>query len=287
MSNQLWFGFERKTIDDLPKDPIPAAAKPSGVKHALQRAVLRWLLVEDGPAGAAFDVPTRILKFRADVAAFWNKPVRNPLGEGPGYLLRPTKSVIVQCYTERGACWADCTKAAEILPLMDAKRQVRDQLEAAIREAEPELRDPNALFEEYAEWHYEKSLNPAYGPLRDEIHQLEHALLEGTTFEQIRSAEVADQLYLAVPAGLVKPTELADGWGLLWVEKDLGVTVMKEAEARACHDILRLHLVQNIAAAATRAVMFGAGVSRRAGQGKVCFVKPPRGHRRPQRFRLD
>jgi hypothetical protein len=98
---------------------------------------------------------------------------------------------------------------------------------------------------------------------------------------------VADELYLAVPARLVHGHELADGWGLLWVHENLEVTVEKEACARECLNDNRVHLVQNIAAVATRSVLFAQGVTRRASDKKACLVKVPRGHRQPQRFHLS
>ncbi len=264
----------------------PSTGMTRGRVHTLlERAVVRWLYQVAPPTGIGLKVSTRLTRFQADVAAFWSKPVRNPHREGPRKILQPRRSMIVQCFVEREECWPDCTRAAELVPQLEARKAERAKAERFIEETEPELRDGNVLFEEYAEWRYEDSANAEYHRLQREIHKLERSLLHGTMFERLCSAEVADQLVLAVPAGVVAPKEMADGWGLLWVHDDLSVTIEKGPEMRDCIAANRLHLVQNIAAAASDAVMFHSGVRVR-NDGKVSLVQPPRGHRRPKKFSL-
>ncbi len=288
MKDQPLFDFEargrRSAVSpataavDRPPVLLPVPAR-GGLRVAIRRAVLRWLEASLPPTGLAVQVPTRRRNYQADVAAFWGDTVRNA-GRGPGRLLVPNSTMVVECYTERDECWVDCTRAAEILPVLEEKRRVRAELEAAIREQEPELRSPEALFEELAEWEYDRSANPAYRQVRRDIVDLEAALHEGTTFEQIRKAEVADLLYAAVPAGLVRPDELADGWGLLWVHDDLRVTVERESKRHEVPVANRMHLVQTITAAAKAAVLAVNGIYRRAEDGDVHFVKQPKLHRR-------
>jgi hypothetical protein len=256
------------------------------MRSFLERAVVRWLYQVDPPTGIGLKVSTRLTRFQGDVAAFWSKPVRNPHREGPRKILQPRRSMIVQCFVEREECWPDCTRAAELVPQLEDRKAERAEAERFIQETEPELRDGNVLFEEYAEWRYEDSANSEYHRLQREIHKLERSLLHGTMFERLCSAEVADQLVLAVPAGVVVPKEMADGWGLLWVHDDLSVTVEKGPEMRDCIAANRLHLVQNIAASASNDVMFHSGV-RVHNDGKVSLVQPPRGHRRPKKFSLN
>jgi len=164
--------------------------------------------------------------------------------------------------------------------LQDLKKQQKE-IEEEIRRTEPDLRDENTLFEEYAEWHYENSHNRKYLKLRKEIDKVEQALYRGTQFERIRQASVADQLFLAVPKGLIQQDELADGWGLLWVDDDLKVEPVVIPDSRECLVENRIHLVQHIAAAASSAVVFSQGLHTQA-SGAIVFVKPPRRHRRPQ-----
>jgi hypothetical protein len=252
---------------------------------ALRRAVVRWLLESEKPTGMAVGVITRIAKFRADVAAFWSRPVRNPQDEGPTQLLVPCRTAILQSFLTREECWPDCSRSGELVPRLRELKQRLHDLEAAIRRQEPELRDGGALFEEYAVWRYEDSRNREYHRLKRDIEKTEHALYEGTQFERIRQAALADQLHLAVPSGLIQPEELADGWGLLWVDDDLTVRQVLAPQPRDCHQSHRMHLVQNIAAAGGEAVRFALGLREQA-DGHHLFVQPPRGHRRAQPLTL-
>jgi len=284
MNDQLMFSFGRETPPEVVRPPANQTSRR--MRALMQRAVLGWLAGgELPPAGMALAVPTRISRLKAHIAAFWSRPVRNH-GPGPRNLLQPERTAIVQCYTDRQECWVDCTRSAEILPVLDDNRRALAEVEAVIRRDEPELRDPNTLFEEYAEWQYDKTRNEEYHRLFREVRRLEHALLEGTEFEQIRAAEAADLLYLAVPAELVRSEELADGWGLLWINPNMSVSVQREARYRGCHLRNRLHLIQNIAAAATHAVLFAEGIRRQQADGSVYTTQPPRGHRKKKVFRL-
>ncbi|NOY81349.1 MAG: hypothetical protein GXP31_10135 [Kiritimatiellaeota bacterium] len=250
-------------------------------RRQLRRAVVRWFFADSPPAACAVDVVTRISRIRADVAAFWNRSVRNPHAHGPRQILEPTRTVIVECHLQRDECWPDCARALEILPKLREYKARLVEVENRIREREPHLRADGSLFEEMAEWRYEDTRDREYHRLKRQIDKAEHALYHGTKFERIRSAALADLLYLAVPAGTVQSEELADGWGLLWVQDDLTVTVAAPAQSKDCLPENRLHLVQNIAAAASRAVLFREGI-RTDSKGRRYFVRPPRAHRKPE-----
>jgi hypothetical protein len=267
MPEQLFFD-----LDFSPVKPDGSAPRRRNGRQTVQRAVMRWLEENDAPTGVAGDVVTRISRLKADVAAFWSAPARNPHSEGPNRIMRPVRTMIVQCHLERDECWPDCMRSNEILPKLKTLKAELVQVQEAIRQDEPHLRDDNSLFEEYAEWRYEESGNHHYHRVRRAIEKLEHGLYHGTKFERIRQAQVADFLYLAVPAGLVEPDELADGWGLLWIEQDLTVREMAKAEARDCLPDNRMHLIQNLAGACRDHTLMAHGVARQ--KDDVIFVKP-------------
>ncbi len=286
-ATQLWLNWDSATAapTSATSHNRPESDHDWRRRQALRRAVLRWLLATENPTGAATDTVTRLSKLRADLAAFWSRPMRNPHAEGPGQLWQPIRTAIIQCFLSRQECWPDWSRSAELAPRLRDLKLRQHQLEATIRENEPELRDGDALFDEYAEWHYDDTANRDYHHVRRDLEKTEQALYRGTQFERIRQAALADQLYLAVPTGLIQPEELANGWGLLWVADDLTVTVAAVPELRECHPENRLHLVQNIAAAGTGAVLFAMGLRAQA-NGTLQFVQPPRGHRRPQPLSL-
>lgn len=291
MTEQLlfrWSGDDPSRRPAAPGEPVAAdlgTAAGSARRQAIRRAALRWLEQTAPPTGVATHVVTRIQRTRADVAAFWSSPVRNDASEGPERILAPSQTAIIQCYAEREECWPDCTRSQAMLPKLKALKAELAEVEAAIRKEEPALRDTNALFDEYAVWRYENSRNRDYHRLRRAISRVERSLYEGTSFERIRSAQLADRLYLAVPAGLVEAAELADGWGLLWVDDELGVRVVVEAQARECLPANRLHLVQNVAAAAKTSELLANGVARR--EGTVILTRPMRRRRAPEEVRLS
>ncbi len=256
--------------DRQPADPL--------TRLELCRAVMAWLAGQDA-TGLAMQTPTRISRFRADVAAFWSRPGRNPGGEGPGQLMLPAQTVIVECRRNRAACWPDCANSQELSPELLKLRQKQQQLEEKIRRAEPELRRTDMLFEEYTEWQYEKSQSSDYQKLCREIHQREEALYRGTRFEAIMRVRLADFHYLAVPAKTVHPHELATGWGLLWVRNDLMAELVAPAANQHCRGENRLHLVQNIAGASRENVLFANGI--RVRDGRISFLPVP--HRRQAR----
>lgn len=269
MTQQLFFD-----LDFAPPPSGSGAPRARSQQSLLQRAVLRWLEQQDSPTGAAANVVTRISRLRADVAAFWSSPIRNPNDEGPTQILNPVRTAIVQCHAEREECWPDCIRSQEILPKLKQLKAELAETEARIRKNEPELRDTNTLFEEYAEWRYEDSRDGRYQQLRYAIEKMEHGLYHGTKFERIRSAQLADHLYLAVPAGLVERDELADGWGLLWIEDNLDIVVVHDPEERDCLPANRMHLIQNIAAAAKDHTLRCNGI--RVSGADVTFVRPLR-----------
>ena len=176
------------------------------------------------------------------------------------------------------SCWPECSGSEEILPELRREQEHRQELEAEIRVQEPHLRDSDVLFAEIEYWNYEGTSNPAYRECLCRIRSYEKALYRGSRFERIHRANVANELYLAVPEGLIHPDELAEGWGLLYVSRNLKVEVVKTAQWIECPQENMLHLSQNIAASSLHDVLFAHGISLTAGGG-VQFHCPPRRRR--------
>lgn len=294
-SSQLFFNFHTGRYeyqtgprqDDSSSLQHGSAGRYAGGKQRqqLRRAVVRWLGENHHPNGMATGVPTRLSRYRADVAAFWSRPVRNRNAEGPGRVLVPATTAVYQCYVSRQQCWPQCAQAEKLLPELREMKSKLELLKDQIRQQEPELQDNNALFEEFAEWNYHKTSNPQFHHLQEQLRDMEQAVFTGTRFEQIRHADIVDELYLVVPENLVQPEELAEGWGLLWVNDHLEIQPIKTATPKECLPDNRMHLIQNIAAANTDNMLFANGV-RKGSRGRVDFVKKPRGHRKSQHPRL-
>ena len=274
-------GVELSDVEPAQSRPYVSESDSSAVKveapilkpRDMRRAVLGWLLSKS-PTGMALGVPTRVSKFKADLAAFWSKPNYRRI-------MRPEKTIIVEIRQGRGDCWPDCAGSAELLPLLRELKERKTALEAVIRKEEPELRDTDILFEEYATWRYSESSNKEYHACLRRLERTEKSLYSGSRFDKIRSAYVANELYLAAPEGTITPEELADGWGLLLVDANLSVREVKMPDKWDCSEKSQLHLIQNIASRCAGPVCFAQGVSLDR-DGTPLFLPPPR-KRRPRR----
>lgn len=240
----------------------------------IRRAVLGWIITEK-PTGAALTVPTRISKYNADAAAFWSSPISI---NGKKYLA-PVKTAVVEIRHNREMCWPDCSKKEVLIELLKEEKNRKYSIETRIRETEPELKIDDNLFAEYETWNYRKTNRKDYHSCLSKIDEIERSLYEGSRFERIRRAEVADYLYLAVPEGEVVESELADGWGLLYVKSDFSVEIIKEPFDWNCPLEKKYHIIQNIAAASFKNTLFANGI-RLVGDNDVKFTKVPRRRRK-------
>ena len=259
--------------ESIPDDE-PELEPQSLSRNDLQRASLAWL-ASLNPTAAAMRVPTRLAKFRAGAAAFWSSPGRHRL-------LQPDLTVVVEARISRNDCWPECSDSEVILPSYREYQANRRSLEESIRKNEPFLLDSDVLFPEIEYWNYEDTENPDYKPCLEKLAEFESALYRGSRFERIREGAVANELYLAVPDGMIDPDELAEGWGLLYVYPDMHVEVIRKAAHYDCPQEHMLHLSQNIAASSLRDVLFAHGIYQEA-DGKISYRRPPKLRSREKR----
>jgi len=252
--------------------PVVAAASAAGGPSFFRRPdVMRRLalgfLAAQKPDGVAAGVPARFAKYRVAAAAFWLQPERG--GN------RCCRSALVEICDRR---FTECADKPAILRGIRALREEREMLEQQIRQTEPHLADTDDLFSEYRTWHYERSVNPRYRMLRRELERLQRDLFRGSRLERIRTAGVADFLYLMIPAGELAPDEVAPGWGLLYIHEDGRITEERPPEDQMCDPEKRNHFALNIAAASGNAVLFGNGVAAGA-DGRIRLSRLPRRRR--------
>jgi hypothetical protein len=265
------FKIEEQT--NISEEENPLVEKPLSPKD-IRRAVLGWMLKKK-PSGMGLLVPTRISRFLADVAAFWSSPISI---NGKKYLA-PVKSAIVEIRNDREQCWPDFGTKDELLELLKIKREEKKRLQAHIRLTESDLKMNDNLFPEYENWNYRGTKDKDYHLCLRKINDVELALYNGSKFEKIRRAELADYLYLAVPEGEVEPHELADGWGLLYVKKDLSVTEIKAPSFWNCSLEKKYHLVQNISSSSLKDTLFSNGVKVSKDES-ISFTRLPRRRRK-------
>ncbi|MDD5727316.1 MAG: hypothetical protein PHV59_02015 [Victivallales bacterium] len=250
---------------DLPEEPTAGQLAPL----RMRQAVLQWL-ARQNPSGLAVKVPTRISRYQVDVASFWSLPA--------GSRRRIEKTVLVEIRHDRDHCWPDCSNRETILKKIRELKAEKAELEKTIRETEPELKASDTLFEEYECWDYGKSLNPVYHKCLNALEALQHSLYKGSRLELIRQSQTADYIYVAFPEGVIQADELIDGIGLLAIKADLEIEEIKKPDIQTCSAESRLHLVQNIAIACKKALLFANGVNLSA--KTVYITTPPRKRRK-------
>ncbi len=265
---QLVFDFDAPVLA-----AVEAAGGPQDIARPndfqLRQAVLAHL-VRNHVTGAALRVPSCRRKFQADIAAYWS--------EAAGRINQISCCAMIDIHTDRAGCLPECTDRSGVARELIELRRHKQQLEARIRETEPELRETDELFAEFQSYAYSRSADAEYHKVCRRLAVLHQALFKGTRMERLSRAGVADFLYLAVPENLIAPEELFDGWGLWYVTPELTVREVKPAVRQDCDELSRRHLVQNIGQAALNSVLFAQGV-RLDGMGAVHFTRPPRRRR--------
>ncbi len=250
-------------------DVVKNIAEPTLTPFKMRQAVLRWL-AKQNPSGIATKVATRISKYQVDVAAFWSLPA--------GLRRHIEKTVLVEIRNDRTHCWPDCSNRETILKKIRELKAEKVSLEKFIEKTEPELKASDTLFEEYECWDYEKSRNTDYHKCLSKIENLQHSLYKGSRLELIRQSRTADFIYVAFPEGTIHADELIDGIGLLAINDNLEIEEIKTPDALNCKAESRNHIVQNIAIACRRSLLFANGIN--VSKNKIFITNPPRRRRK-------
>lgn len=260
---------EKPTPEDISPEPVtPPPAPKSGLTHSELQQLALGFLSSLNPDAVAIQVPARFRKYQVTAAGFWR-------GEGRGYR-NVERTAVVVLYERFEHCFSDCADRDARLAAIHALREEKERLEEEIRRTEPELGSTDDLFSEFRQWDYASSRNPGYRKLRRKLEKLLHALHQGSRLEHIRRTGVADLCYLAVPEGLVAPDEIASGWGLVYLGQDRSFRLAREAEQQSIATPEgRQILAQNIAVAASQAVLFASGIDH-SRSGRILYRRPPR-----------
>ena len=249
----------------------PAVEEPHKLdRFALLQAALAYL-AQSGAAGAALQVPCRLRKFQADVAAYYSCYRKR--------INHLERTLVVDVYTERKQCLPESAGRGAMLEELSELREKRTAMEQVIRIEEPNLWVEEELFDEFRTFDYSRSTNKEYHKLCRRINSLQQSLYKGTRMEQLARADVADYLVMAVPENMLSEKEIPDGWGLWYIMPDKSVKVVVNPALQECSSESRLHLVQNIGHAALNCVLFANGVKLKS-NNKVRFTRPPRARRK-------
>ncbi len=249
---------------NFPREKPVTPPNQRAIRVALRRAALKWLSDQGvGTEGTqhlalGVDVPIRGTALHADVAAVWLDYRRARLDEGGVSAILvpvPVRSAIVICAGQRADCWPECSDAERLIGEIATLRRRLAEVERDIRRDEPHLRDPNVLFEEYAQWNYAASGNQAYHELRHNLSHLESTLYRGSRLARLSNAQAASQLFLAFPRGVLREEEVQGSWGLLEVDTEtLDTDLINDAQPLDSPPELQSALALAIAEASSRQV---------------------------------
>jgi hypothetical protein len=218
-----------------------------------------------GCLAAAAEVRCPISRWRVDVAGYQDTPPRDRSSRGPrgGRPRVPPATVLVECKQCRGDFLRDQDTTEQLhRERRDLEAIARSIEEHHIKVQEPHLRrQGSSLFAELEEWEFAGSRLTSYRRVLDRLQRVEQRLYGQTKFCMIARYRLADRLYLAAPAGMIRRHELPAGWGLLeCAAEDLEEPVAEGApELRervpapwlSCDDRYRQRLLRNIAVAAS------------------------------------
>ncbi len=259
---------ETEAVPSIAPTRAPAQVPPPDqLTHADFQQLCIGFLASLGPHAIAASVPVRRYRYPVGAAGFWR-------GEN-GRTREVARTAVVVLVDRPDNCFCECVDQKAMLDAIHAMRGEKERIEAEIRINEPELASKDDLFGEFRSWDYTSSKNTAYRRLRNKLEKLQHSLYQGSRLERIRRAAVADLCYLAVPAGLVAPDEIEEGWGLVYLNADRSFTLLRDAELQDNVEPRgRRLLATNIAVAATNATLFMAGIDRV--DEEIRFRRPPR-----------
>lgn len=220
-----------------PASPADSARAESGAHRELKRLALGWarthrLLL------AATEVRLPRSGYRADVVA-----------ATPRVLSAQACTAVFECKASRADFLRDSAREAGAHEALVNLGDRLAALRALIGAHRPDLRRGELLFPEFDALDLRGLRHATHHRLTREFQCAQRKLHEGTKFARLARWRAASLLYLVTEAGICRPHEVPDGWGLL-VRRGAAL----EPAAKPClHDTTpgeRVALVEHIAAVA-------------------------------------
>lgn len=255
----------------------PAAKSKKMNPYSLQNMCLAALgfLAERNPSALAGKVPTNLPRVHADAASVTLEPNLKT-----SVKIRSTALVRVALDAEK--CKPDFQHRQAMADQMDQLIAKKLELEAIIRETEPGLCKLPLFGDDTSEqeWDYSSSRNPAYRKLIRSIRKLKDTIQNDDLFARIETAQLANELYLAVPKGLVTPEEIPPTWGLVFINESLSAELGKPAIPQIIPEQNQVALALRIAAGTAAQTLFAAGIQiPQTEGGKAKFHATPKRRR--------
>lgn len=229
------------------------------------RIAAAGFLAQLKPDGLGIDFRTGISRIKADAGAYFLSAGRKSM--------EVTRTILVITSLDRDDCWIEASRKADLLAALTEAKAEKAAIEEELKTKEPDLKD-DSLFPESQIWDFSKAKSRKYHSCLRKIERLEHAIYHGSKFERLMYEKAADEFYLVVPAGLIAANELPEQWGLVYVNRDASLDVIREAEKCECSAETRSDFVLRAAANSADMFMLAHGISLK--DGVVRFHPQPK-----------
>jgi len=178
--------------------------------------------------------------YRADAAA-----------ATPRVLSDNAVTAVFECKVSRADFLRDSAAEAETARTVARLNRRLIALRELIGSHRPDLRRGEELFPEFDAYDLRGLRHETHDRLVAQLRIAQHKLHDGTKFSRLLRWRAASFLYLVVPAGLITPNEVPEGWGLLERDGDT-LTLSLKPCLNVTTPAERVALLERIAMAGNR-----------------------------------
>jgi hypothetical protein len=205
----------------------------------LKRLAFLWAQAH-GYSACAMEVTLPQSRYRADVAAY--RPQPKKIGSTAIFECKQAL-----CDLRRDNCHSDIARQR-----LEAICQRRQILETRLRVHYPNLRNGDSLFPEFDSHDFTAIGHRGYARVLSELKAQQNRLYDCTKFDKLTRYRCANLYFLVLPKELFRDSEVPVGWGAL-VEFNSALTLMRRPVWQETTPENRIHFLQRVAAAGTRA----------------------------------
>jgi hypothetical protein len=205
----------------------------------LKRLAFLWAQAH-GYSACAMEVTLPQSRYRADVAAY--RPQPKKIGS----------TAIFECKQALCDLRRDNYHSNIVRQRLEAICQRRQILEARLRVHYPNLRNGDSLFPEFDSHDFTAIGHRGYAQVLSELKAQQNRLYDCTKFDKLTRYRCANLYFLVLPKELFRNSEVPVGWGAL-VESNGALTLMRRPVWQETTPENRIHFLQRVAAAGTRA----------------------------------
>jgi hypothetical protein len=160
---------------------------------------------------------------------------------------------IFECKQSRSDLVRDNRRVEKLKHLLKHLQDRRTKLEALLATHYPSLKTSDCLFPEWASFDFSSIDHKGYRQTIQKLARVQRQLTRNIKFDLVTRYRLGNLHYLVTPVGMIDPSELPLGWGLLEADSD-GGTSEKTLPTRFSQTAIIDWLVQIGKASTTREI---------------------------------